>query len=358
MRVPVQGHASGCGVRTHLPAFGYPGLEVDDLLRAASDVWITCDEFAAACAAMAFHMLTGLTAPLIALPGPGTDLAWPGLAMAAREGIELEVQGVSMQLPRAPLMVTPGSEDPVTLVRFRDLPRLHAVPADVDIVTQSSSIPGAALFGARWLGHVGFLPDPDVLAEVRVRGAVDLDAQPVCLVEPASPPHEATPLLDAAVRRLDQCLPPASPIVPDAGGAHAAVSQIVARRGLRPVVQTTQLTTMGWSLGAAVGVHAARPDVPLGVVVGDGSLLMRLGDLAVLARYRIPAVVLVVVNGVLGQGREQWGPGDRHRIARLPAVDWASACRALGVAVRDDLASAVAAADAGPQVVLLEVTEQ
>lgn len=334
--------------------FGLPGVEVDALLKAAPHVWVAADEFAAGCAAVAFHMMTGRTGQLVAIPGPGTDMALPALAMAARERIPVAVlTGQAWQAPgfEPPPLMASGGGTTVTVVGFGDT---HA-EVEGPVVTVGSAIPGRARYGQRWLGHVGFRPDPQALTQLEGARLVDVRGQQTDLAQPLdySPPTVAA--VDDAVRELDSRLPVGAPVVCDAGSAHASVARMIAWQGLRPVVQTVQLTTMGWSLGAALGVHAAGISGPMGVVLGDGSALMRLGDVAVLARYRVPVVILLLVNGLLGQSRRGWAEVQRQRLAALPTVDWASALTAVGAQVHGDLDSALSAAASGPQVVLVRI---
>jgi thiamine pyrophosphate-dependent acetolactate synthase large subunit-like protein len=337
--------------------FAMLGLEVDPLIRAASDVWVTCDEFAAGCAAIGFHMMTGVTARLAACEGPGTDMALPALSMAAREQVPVELcTGSKARLPEfsgPPMMPASAEQPPLTLVRFRDLPALPEPTQQV--VTEGSAIPGRRLFGDRWLGYWGYLADDAVMNEVRSRRIVAADWTTVRLAEPSALAASRSPdWVDEAVVILDRELPRDAPVVCDAGTSHETAVRHIARAGMRPLVQTMQLTTMGWSLGAVLGVHAARPNAPIGVVVGDGSLLGRLGDLAVLARYRVPAVILVIVNGLLGESRRGWLDGPHARLATLPDIDWRAAVVAVGASVCKDVSTAISRANAGPQIVLVE----
>lgn len=344
------------------PAFGVPSVDVDHELRSAQHVWITSDEYAAGCAAMAYYAMSGSTAQLVAGIGPGIEMAYPALAISAAEQLLVEVRtsqnSWTPQLPPETARLANGFNEPaLVLVRYADRYRLSSVPSTPRIVTEGSALPGAALFGERWLGHAGYGALPEVLEELATYRLVTLDGIPASLPIPAmGPAGESNPAVDEAVRELDALLPAESPIVCDAGMSHEAVARIVARAGHRPVVQTTRLTTMGWSLGAALGVHVATQQRPFGVVIGDGSLMMRLGDIATLVRYGVQVVITVLENGLVGGNRAGWNTKDRERIAQLPAIGWPAALSALGAEVHNSLESALAAVTSGPQVVMVRTT--
>jgi acetolactate synthase-1/2/3 large subunit len=65
------------------------------------------------------------------------------------------------------------------------------------------------------------------------------------------------------------------------------------------------LGTMGYGLPAAIGAQFARPDAPVVVVSGDGSIMMNLQELATLRRYALPVKIIVLDNACLGLVR-QW----------------------------------------------------
>ena len=343
----------------HAPTFAMLGSEVDSYLRALPGVWVACDEFAAGCAAIAFHMVTGTVATLVALEGPGTNMALPALAIAAEEGIPVNVHTATgwapPTLPAPTLMDVALRGEPLRLARFADRDRFDALRlGEEQIVTQGSAIPGARFFGRQWLGYWGFMCDPTVRAAVAARPVLDSDGPTIMRAPSSFVARQAPAWVDAAVEALDRALPEDAAVVCDAGSSHEAVVRLVAKRGLRPVVQPLQQVIMGWSLGAALGIHAGMPNLPVGVVIGDGSLLGRVGDLAVLARYRVPAVIVVIVNGLLGEGRRAWSGQPGADLAVLPTVDWQAVVTAVGATVANDLANAVDAVSEGPQVVLVE----
>lgn len=65
------------------------------------------------------------------------------------------------------------------------------------------------------------------------------------------------------------------------------------------------LGTMGYGLPAGIGAQFARPDKPVVVVSGDGSIMMNIQELATLKRYNLPVKILLLDNSALGLVR-QW----------------------------------------------------
>ena len=60
------------------------------------------------------------------------------------------------------------------------------------------------------------------------------------------------------------------------------------------------LGTMGWGFPAAIGAKAARPDVPVVDIAGDGSFGMTENNMATSIEEKLPVVVMVLNNKMLG----------------------------------------------------------
>jgi acetolactate synthase-1/2/3 large subunit len=73
----------------------------------------------------------------------------------------------------------------------------------------------------------------------------------------------------------------------------------------RSFVSSGGLGTMGFGLGAAMGAKLANPKRPTALFTGDGSFRMNCGELATLVAYKIPVLIVVLNNHVLGMVR-QW----------------------------------------------------
>lgn len=68
-------------------------------------------------------------------------------------------------------------------------------------------------------------------------------------------------------------------------------------------------TAMGWSLPASIGAYFASPASDLICIVGDGSLMMSLHELAVIEKHKIPVKIFLMNNSgysMIQQTQEQW----------------------------------------------------
>lgn len=94
------------------------------------------------------------------------------------------------------------------------------------------------------------------------------------------------------------------------------------------------LGTMGFGMGAAAGAQTAHPDKRVTLITGDGSFHMNLNELVTLKSYRLPIVVVVMNNSVLGMVRQwqklfygnRFSETDPHR-----ATSFAEVAKAFGV---------------------------
>jgi acetolactate synthase-1/2/3 large subunit len=90
---------------------------------------------------------------------------------------------------------------------------------------------------------------------------------------------------------------------------------------------------MGYGLPAAMGVHFARPDVPVFDIAGDGSIQMNIQEFGTLAANNIPVKVVILNNMFLGMVR-QWQElffDRRYSFTELPPVDFVKIASAYGI---------------------------
>jgi acetolactate synthase I/II/III large subunit len=61
--------------------------------------------------------------------------------------------------------------------------------------------------------------------------------------------------------------------------------------------------TLGWGVATALGAKAARPEVPVVALSGDGGFLFTATEIATAVQFRIPIVVVLVNDGAYGNVR-------------------------------------------------------
>jgi acetolactate synthase-1/2/3 large subunit len=68
----------------------------------------------------------------------------------------------------------------------------------------------------------------------------------------------------------------------------------------RTFISSGGLGTMGFGFPAAIGAKVAKPQVPVIDIAGDGSFIMTEQDLATSVLEKIPVVVVILNNSMLG----------------------------------------------------------
>ena len=117
--------------------------------------------------------------------------------------------------------------------------------------------------------------------------------------------------------------------------------------------------SMGLASSIGLGLALVRPELPVFVLDGDGSLLMNLGSLATIG-WAQPARLVVIV-----WDNEEYGTTGGQQTATAARADLAAAARALGAAqtalvrTQEDLAQAIARtkSEPGPWVIVAKVRE-
>ena len=93
--------------------------------------------------------------------------------------------------------------------------------------------------------------------------------------------------------------------VTDVGQHQIWAAQFFPAERPRSFLSSGGLGTMGFGLGAAIGAKIANKDRPVVLFTGDGSFRMNCSELATLANYAIPVLIVIFRNEVLGMVR-QW----------------------------------------------------
>ncbi len=95
-----------------------------------------------------------------------------------------------------------------------------------------------------------------------------------------------------------------TPIVTDVGQHQMWVAQHYPFKTARSFISSCGLGTMGFGMGAAIGASIATGKRAV-LFTGDGSFGMNLNELATAVSQKVPLVILILNNGVLGMVR-QW----------------------------------------------------
>ena len=160
----------------------------------------------------------------------------------------------------------------------------------------------------------------------------------------------------AALRRA---MPRESCLVTDSGQ-----HQDLARRHFpvlcpRGLITPTNLQSMGFGIGAAIGAAVACPDRPVVALIGDGGLAMSGLELLTAVRERLRLTVIVFVDGALGAIRNRQLAASGHAFGTaLPALDCAQFAAAIGaeyLRLEDDADEVLRSALNGSGVTLVEV---
>ncbi len=136
-------------------------------------------------------------------------------------------------------------------------------------------------------------------------------------------------------KALEKALPENNIIATEVGQHQMWAAQFL--KTLRPKRFLTSggLGTMGFGTGAAIGAQMSHPDARVVNIAGDGCFRMNAIELATIARYSLPVIILVMNNHCLGMVR-QWQTlfYDKHYSETTldTPVDWVKLAEAYGVA--------------------------
>ena len=162
---------------------------------------------------------------------------------------------------------------------------------------------------------------------------------------------------------IDAALTPDSIVVADASYSSIWIANgLTARRAGQRFLTPRGLAGLGWGLPFALGAKAARPDAPVICVTGDGGFAHVWGELETARRMKLPVVVVVLNNQILGYQKhaELSLFGDHTDVCHFEAVDHADIARACGcsgirIEAPDDFAGALRSALSGDGVTVIDV---
>ena len=162
------------------------------------------------------------------------------------------------------------------------------------------------------------------LARAAPRGAKRvLPPGPATVAGPWKLHAEAPITIARLVRQLDEALHERTIVIADVGDSLFASSELVIK-GQTEYMSPAYYTSMGFGVPAALGARAARPDLAVVVLVGDGAFQMTGMELSTLVGRRLPAVVIVLDNAGYGTERVildgSFNDINPWRYERLPEV--------------------------------------
>lgn len=131
--------------------------------------------------------------------------------------------------------------------------------------------------------------------------------------------------------RLDDALPKDRCIVCDVGHHTAFTATYLSVPDPRSWICFTDCSALGSATGVAIGAAIAQPNRLTVLAIGDGGLMMTLGELETAVRYRVPLVVLVMNDAAYGaelHALRAFGLPDT--VATFPDLSFERIARALG----------------------------
>ena len=133
---------------------------------------------------------------------------------------------------------------------------------------------------------------------------------------------------------LERVLPEDNIISTEVGQHQMWAAQYLKSIRPRRYLTSGGLGTMGFGTGAAIGAQVSHPETRAANIAGDGSFRMNCNELATIARYCLPIIILVMNNHCLGMVR-QWQTlfYDKHYSETTldTPIDWVALANAYGV---------------------------
>jgi thiamine pyrophosphate-dependent acetolactate synthase large subunit-like protein len=121
-------------------------------------------------------------------------------------------------------------------------------------------------------------------------------------------------------------------VVWDSGQNTGLMARYVEAKSSQTYVGSGLSASMACALPYAVGAAIACPGRQVVAFVGDGGLAMLMGELATIARYRLPVKVVVLANGTLGQIKweQMMFLGNPEYECKLAPIDFVKVAEACG----------------------------
>lgn len=169
------------------------------------------------------------------------------------------------------------------------------------------------------------------------------------------------------IEKIEECFDDNTIICTEVGQNQMWAAQYFHYKNPRQFVSSGGLGTMGYGLGAAIGVKYGNPKLRVINIAGDGCFRMNMNELATASRYNVPIIQVILNNKVLGMVR-QWQTffyeGRYSDTVLDDQVDFCKVaeglgCKAVRVTKMDELEKALLEADSynGPFVIECMIQE-
>ena len=169
------------------------------------------------------------------------------------------------------------------------------------------------------------------------------------------------------IEKIEECFDDNTIICTEVGQNQMWAAQYFHYKNPRQFVSSGGLGTMGYGLGAAIGVKYGNPKSRVINIAGDGCFRMNMNELATASRYNVPIIQVILNNKVLGMVR-QWQTffyeGRYSDTVLDDQVDFCKVaeglgCKAIRVTKMDELEKALLEADSynGPFVIECMIQE-
>lgn len=136
------------------------------------------------------------------------------------------------------------------------------------------------------------------------------------------------------IRALAKVMPKDGIVVTEVGQHQMWAAQFYRHTPTSKFLTSGGLGTMGYGTGAAIGAQVGNPSKRVVNIAGDGSFKMNCNELATIARYRLPVIILIMNNHTLGMVR-QWQTlfyEERYSETTLDTeINWVALAQAYGV---------------------------
>lgn len=227
-----------------------------------------------------------------------------------------------------------------TIVRIDVEPtagRPNRLPVALEVVADSTAT-ATALLDAVPPGAVGYRT-PETLASI---AAYDIDAE----FADASDDEGLDPR--SLMRAIERQLPPSRTIVTDVGHFFGFPASFLGSAPADLFIATVDFGGVGTGLGVAIGASIAEPDRLTVAFVGDGGLMMALGDLETALRESRSLLIVVMNDSAYASELHMLREWKLDVSAAVfPPVSFAAVADALGIRTArverlDDVATALA----------------